>query len=181
MTRSGACGDDDVYVSGELGDAALALQLIKSASTDIPQVLLDKLEKPEPQVALGQALLKIASACIDVSDGLLADLKHIAQASSVSLQIDAATLPLSMQYATYLGDSGDYSLALSGGDDYQLAFTAAQHHRDELAALSDRLDVKLTRIGEVVDNEMASVEAFIDGQPVHLNGNGGYQHFADSK
>ena len=177
LTRSGANAGDDVYVSGELGDAALALSLINASSQDIPQALLDKLERPEPQLALGQELLGFASACIDVSDGLLADLKHVADLSNVSIQIDVNKLPVSNRYRAHLKQAGNHDLALAGGDDYQLAFCAKQNQRTDLEAISQRLGVELTRIGKVVTADSPQVLAFMDGQPYQLDGGDGYQHF----
>ena len=177
LTRSGAKSGDDVYVSGELGDAALALSLINAGSQDISQVLLDKLERPEPQLALGQELLRLASACIDVSDGLLADLKHVANLSGVSIHIELNKLPVSSLYEAHLKHTGNYDFALAGGDDYQLAFSANQSQRTNLAAVSQRLGVELTRVGKVVTADSPQVLAFMDGQPYRLDGGEGYQHF----
>ena len=177
LTRAGAQYGDDVYVSGEFGDAALALNLLTSTQPTVPQALLDKLETPEPQLSLGQELLQLASACIDVSDGLLADLRHIAQASGVSFHIDVDKLPVSKHYMEHLKQAGNYDFALAGGDEYQLAFCAKPEKRQELVSLGQSLGIKLTRIGETVKSEAAQVLPFIDGQNYMLGGGEGYQHF----
>lgn len=151
LRRSGARPGDLVYVSGWLGDAGLVLQQLQRKAT-IDQTVLplrDRLERPEPRVALGQALRGIASSCIDLSDGLSGDLAHICQASSVAAAIDLAQLPLSQPVRDYVNQTGDWSLPLSSGDDYELCFSIPPEHQAKLADLTQGSGVPLTQIGRI--------------------------------
>ncbi|WP_432754677.1 thiamine-phosphate kinase [Pseudomonas sp. WMBT8] len=126
LTRSGAQPGDLLCVGGELGNAAGALPLVlgqRSAAADVAEPLLGHYWSPQPQLALGIALRGKATSALDISDGLLADCGHIAKASGVSLVIERQRLPLSAALLAFLGDDGARAAALSGGDDYVLAFT----------------------------------------------------------
>ena len=126
LSRSGARPGDLLCVGGELGDAAGALPLVlgqRSATPAIAEALLAHYWSPQPQFALGQALRNKATSALDISDGLLADCGHIALASQVGLQIDSDRVPTSLALQAFLGDAGAQQAALSGGDDYVLAFT----------------------------------------------------------
>jgi thiamine-monophosphate kinase len=153
LCRSGAMSGDDVYVSHKLGDAALGLAVLQGdARLDdaYRDSVVSALETPEPRVTLGQSLLGVASACLDISDGLIGDLGHICQLSSVSIDIDAGLIPLSDAYRRYLANGGNLDLALTGGDDYELAFTASANQRGEIARIAEQLEISLTRVGSVV-------------------------------
>lgn len=183
LSRGNARVGDDVYVSATLGDAALALQCLEGNLVfreSQKQNLLPALHKPEPQVELGQGLLNIASSCIDISDGVAADLAHVAEQSKVSMHIDVAKLPISAEYRQYLSMGGNYDLALTGGDDYQLAFTAVRDRRGELLELAQRLDVQVTKIGKVIEQTDVAVSLNNDGEPYQLGEQSGYQHFTES-
>ena len=155
LTRSGARPGDDVYVSGTLGDAALALAAMGghvSLPEDAFEACRQRLELPEPRVALGLALRGVASSAIDVSDGLVGDLGHIVERSGVGARIDVARLPASPWLAAMLKDgrrSPALSCLLAGGDDYELCFTAANPQRERIAALAASLGLALTRIGKI--------------------------------
>ena len=126
LSRSGARPGDLLCVGGELGNAAGALPLVlgqRSATPAIAEALLAHYWSPQPQFALGQALRNKATSALDISDGLLADCGHIALASQVGLQIDSDRVPTSLALQAFLGDAGAQQAALSGGDDYVLAFT----------------------------------------------------------
>ena len=126
LTRSGAQPVDLLCVGGDLGNAAGALPLVlgqRSAAAQIAEPLLGHYWSPQPQLALGMALRGKATSALDISDGLLADCGHIAKASAVSLVIERQRLPLSAALLAFLGDEQARSAALSGGDDYVLAFT----------------------------------------------------------
>ncbi|NMM05664.1 thiamine-phosphate kinase [Polaromonas sp.] len=159
LLRSGARAGDDIYVSGTLGDARLALEALRGTLT-LPAAALAqarrRLEQPTPRVALGQALRGVASAAIDVSDGLLGDLRHILRASAVGATLNtsvAITLIAACarpDWATAIISSEkqlDYVLA--GGDDYELAFTAPASARQAVQAAARQADTPLTRIGHI--------------------------------
>lgn len=143
LLRSGACIGDDIWVSGQPGQAALGLAHLQGRHVldeAVRENCLIALHRPQPRVALGLALRGLASAAIDVSDGLLADLDHILEASKVSAHLRIPRLPSA-------GIERDCLLA--GGDDYELIFTAPAARRAEVEAISARLSLALTRIGAV--------------------------------
>lgn len=152
LLRSGARAGDDIYVSGTLGDARLALEALLGHLTLPPATLAAarlRLEMPTPRVALGQALRGIASSALDVSDGLLGDLGHILAQSRVGACIDTRlTSPL---LAAGLPDNEELvrKCTLAGGDDYELCFTAAPELRAQVAAAALASDTPVTRIGSV--------------------------------
>jgi len=192
LKRSGASVGDDVYVSNYLGDAALALTLLRdgviedvtnfaselegSKRDNQRAALLTALHRPRPQTELGLALLDIASSCIDVSDGLVADLGHIALQSEVSIEFDVTRVPLSKHYRSWLDRLG-YTLAIGGGDDYQLAFTANPTACEQLESVSKRLNVPLRKIGRVIERTETPVSTMINDKPYVLHDSEGYQHF----
>ena len=180
LTRAGASSGDDLYVSNTLGDAALALGCI-NGDVQHNDLNLEQLriafDAPVPQVALGLGLLNIASACLDISDGLIADLGHIAKQSEVSFEIDIDQIPLSLEYQDYIVKGGNVDLALSGGDDYQLAFTSSSDHRAEIQKLSQELNIAITNIGRVVKVNNKAVALFSDDEPYVLKNKSGYEHF----
>ncbi len=149
LRRDGARPDDDLYVSGTLGDAAAGLELLRRGTagrTAAERYLRRRFEYPTPRVALGQALRGLASACIDVSDGLYVDVRRLLAASHCSATLELSALPLSAPLRRLFG-SRAAALALSGGEDYELCFTAAARHRGALLRLSRRLGLPLARIG----------------------------------
>jgi thiamine-monophosphate kinase len=155
LRRSGAMPDDDVYVSGTLGDAALALAVLQGsariADADFANARA-RLETPEPRVAIGEQLRGVATAAIDVSDGLTGDLQHILECSSVGATVDVARIPRSRCLDAMLrGAAREAGLAcmLGGGDDYELCFTAAAASREAVAGIARAVDVPLTRIGSI--------------------------------
>jgi thiamine-monophosphate kinase len=154
LRRDGASVGDDIWVSGWLGDADVALRLLLAdGSIDDPDGMLlaatrRALEWPQPRVALGLALRGIASAALDVSDGLAQDLGHILAASKVGAELDIARLPLSPALSALPAGVARRS-ALSGGDVYELCFCAPPAARAALAALSATLSLPLTRVGRI--------------------------------
>ena len=151
LLRSGACAEDDVYVSGTLGDARLALEVFRgrlSLPADHFEQARRAMECPEPRVALGQELRGIASSAIDVSDGLLGDLAHILRRSKVGATLQADALPQSAPVnAQPLGIRREMGLA--GGDDYELVFTAPPGRRDAVREAAVRAGTPITRIGRI--------------------------------
>ena len=159
LLRSGAKPGDDVYVSGTLGDARLALEALRGAVTLPPGLLAQarlRLEQPTPRVALGQALRGIASAAIDVSDGLLGDLRHILRASKTGATLDTA-IAIKLVAASQGGDwarvgfdtEKQMEFALAGGDDYELAFTAPASAQGAVQAAARQAQTPVSRIGRI--------------------------------
>lgn len=158
LRRDMACIDDDIWVSGELGDARLALAILRgSAETECVaqsitehelQQIMARLECPEPRIALGLALYGLAHAAIDISDGLISDLSHILTRSQCGASIYLARLPISAILIKQPQTVQQLCL-LAGGDDYELCFTAPFSARSAIYAVSHRLKLKLTRIGKV--------------------------------
>lgn len=149
LTRGGARAGDAVFVTGTLGDAAAALRRLQDGKT-APAEWLARLHRPEPRIAAGLALRGIASACIDVSDGLLADLGHVCRASGVGAELDADLLPLSPALASAFDAATCRELALAGGDDYELCFTVPTPRQAGIAEALARAGSRATRIGRVV-------------------------------
>lgn len=181
LRRSGAKAGDDIWVSGTLGDAALALAHMNGTVVLTERVLLPcltSLLKPQPRVALGIALRDIANSAIDISDGLLADLGHILECSDVAAEVKYDKLPKSsalMSCGSGMLELVQHSV-LSGGDDYELCFTAPVARRDEIATLASRLGLPLSRIGNIVSGHGCKVRA-ADGSVMSIK-ESGYDHFA---
>jgi thiamine-monophosphate kinase len=151
VCRSGAQPGDAIYVSGTLGDSALALQQLRDGETPAANLAACH-HDPRARVELGRALAvaRIPSAMIDVSDGLLADLGHVLKASAVGAEIDESTLPLSAAVRALVAeDPGNIGLALSGGEDYELLFTVPQKYQTALSVLAEVSGVPVTHIGIV--------------------------------
>jgi thiamine-monophosphate kinase len=159
LLRSGAKAGDDVYVSGTLGDARLALDALRGTLA-LPADLLAqarrRLEQPTPRVALGQALRGIASAAIDVSDGLIGDLGHILRASGTGATMDTAAITPLLASRTHpdwasagIGPDKQLECVLAGGDDYELAFTAPVSAREAVQAAAGLAGTPVTRIGRM--------------------------------
>lgn len=184
LRRNAAVVDDDIYVSGTIGDASLGLAIIQArfdaASDDDRDFLITRFRLPEPRLSLGQSLIGVARAAADVSDGLVADLGHICRASSCSAAIRLNLVPLSGPAERAVTDrqSLHHSL-LTGGDDYELVFTAPVAMRGALERISSKCGVSLARIGQCVgaQNETPLV-AVLDGAGNRIDlGHGGYRHF----
>lgn len=174
LRRAGARPGDGVYVSGELGAAGLAVRARRGEITlraALAAHAAQRLDRPQPRVALGLALGGLASAAIDVSDGLLADLGHICAAGGVGARLDLASLPL---------PDGGLGLAsheelLGSGDDYELCFTVPPAREHALPALAGRLGLPLTRIGQIEPEPgLRQMDAQGAVQPVSQRG---HDHF----
>jgi thiamine-monophosphate kinase len=175
LTRAGAHAGEGVYVTGTLGDAAAGLRQMLSKTVGDPH-LLERLHRPTPRVAQGLILRERASACIDVSDGLVADLGHICAASGVGAEIDADSLPASPGLAAVFDAAARRQFQLAGGDDYELCFTAPDAVASGL--LRDLADsgCAATRIGRIVAGSGVRVHD-AHGRPVTLP-RAGWEHFA---
>lgn len=171
MLRSAAVPGDLVVVSGTVGGAALALAQLQSDQEVEERDLLDR---PQPRVALGQVLAPHVHACIDISDGLLADLGHILKASSCAARLDIDRLPASPALARLPIDSRR-KYQLSGGDDYELLFTLPASFRQRLKDWSEEADVQLAVIGEITAGSGIECVAE-DGSIVSMTYTG-FEHF----
>lgn len=171
LWRRGARVGDDLWVSGTLGDARLALEAFRGTlqlEREAFQACRTRMERPTPRIALGQALRGVASSCIDVSDGLLGDLRHVLEASGVGAVLNLDALPRSPWLAAQ-DPTMQHRCLLTGGDDYELLFTAAPG-----AALPD-LGLPLSRIGRIVEAPGLFLRD-AQGHPVAFDGRG-FDHF----
>jgi thiamine-monophosphate kinase len=153
LLRSGAKPGDELWVSGLPGEARLALEAFRGTltpplSADSFEATRHRMECPTPRVSLGLALRGLATSAIDVSDGLLGDLRHILRKSRVGARIDVADLPLSPWLAERSADE-QLECTLAGGDDYELIFTTPAGRASEVQALATALTLPLTRIGQI--------------------------------
>lgn len=176
LVRSGAVPGDLVVVSGMPGSAAHALEQLKRGETPTSEDL-SVLEYPVPRLALGRSLGGLASACIDVSDGLAADLGHILELSGVGATIDLQKLPCPNSLATIPGEDR-WPVQLAGGDDYELCFTLSPGMAPKLANLARCGDAELTVIGEIT-REKGLLLRTGDGASYQLE-RSGYRHFDDN-
>ena len=169
LLRSGARPGDDLYVSGTLGDARLALEVLRGTVTvtgDAFARVRGAMEEPEPRVALGLALVGVASSAIDVSDGLAGDLGHVLRRSGVAAVVDVDALPRSADLAAQPAAMQRECL-LAGGDDYELVFTAAVARRDAVVEASVLAATAVTRIGRI---ESGSGLRFVDAAGREVTG-----------
>ena len=179
LRRDGAQAGDDVWVSGVIGSAALALAY-RQGRLSMEQIdaakVLPALYLPTPRVELGIALRGIATSAIDISDGLLGDLGHILERSHVGATLEFAALPTLPVVQNYLHEAVARDCVLAGGDDYELCFTAPVDRRDAVAAAAHSAGVTVTRIGRIsAEPGLAVIDA--DGQPLPFE-HTGYDHFA---
>jgi thiamine-monophosphate kinase len=176
-TRGGGRVGDDVYVTGTLGDSAAAIPLFAAATrerTAAEQALLDRFGYPPPRVEAALALAPLVSAAIDVSDGLVADLGHICERSGCGARVDLEELPLSAALLEVCTRERAERFALSGGDDYELCFTAARGRRRAIEAALEAAGTPGRRIGELVEGH--GVACCRAGRPVPIDFSG-YRHF----
>jgi thiamine-monophosphate kinase len=182
LRRDGARQGDDVWVSGTLGDAALALAAIggRIALARAERARLERrLHLPSPRLALGAALRGCASSAIDVSDGLVADLGHICRRSRAGAVVQLDRIPVSAALRRYRDRPVARAAMLAGGDDYELVFTAAPRRRAVIARIARRLRIRLTRIGSITSPRRGTDPVTVvgpDGRPMAL-AKSGYAHF----
>ena len=183
LLRSGARPDDQVWVSGSIGDGALGLKAIRGELPGLGEAdraaLAERYRLPCPRTALGPRLLGLASAGMDVSDGLAQDLGHICRASRVRAEIDAAQVPRSAAAAAAVrADQSLLALVLTGGDDYELLFTAPPTAADAIMAAAGAVAIPVTRIGRIAPAGGAEtvVVRGEGGQGLAI-GQGGWRHF----
>jgi thiamine-monophosphate kinase len=169
LFRAGAKPGDDIWVSGELGGAALALVHPEIAEA------AQRLHRPEPRVELGERLRGLAHAAIDVSDGLAGDLMHVLTRSGVAATVNYAQVPRAAAFRQLGNPELEKDCVLSGGDDYELLFTAAAERRGDLAALARELRIPLSRIGSIARGEAKLAVLDESGRPLPYRG--GFDHF----
>jgi len=178
LLRSGAKPGDAIFVSGTLGDGAAALDGLKNGKQSPfahnPR-LLGHFYRPHPQLALGLGLRDYASACIDISDGLVGDLQHLCRASHVSAEINTHQLPIHTDLKQ-VPEQQHLQWALTGGDDYQLCFTIPKDRRRDFDVWLVKQDFSVTEIGKITTIDHNQPEVIVDGGslPIVL---GGYDHF----
>ena len=164
-------------MTGTLGDGAAALaEITDNGATEVSKRLLDRFYNPQPQVQIGLKLRSLASACIDISDGFLADLGHICQASEVCAEISSQQLPIHPELKTNYPKQS-VAWALSGGDDYQLCFTLPQQLSYKVDQWIEAGELDATMVGHIVaaDDKHAIL---VDGNPV-TTATRGYDHFSN--
>ena len=179
LRRSGARPGDRIWVSGTVGDGALGLVVARGEAVALDArdgaFLARRYHEPEPRLALGAAIVGLATAALDLSDGLPGDIAHLCRASGVGAVIDVSRLPLSAAARALLAEQPDLErAAFAGGDDYELLFTIDPAHTDRLIAVAKALEIGLTPIGEVV---AGSEPRFVDGRGQPVAGLRGWQHF----
>lgn len=171
VTRSAAKVGDDIYVTGMLGDAAAAVPIMTGemmVKGDLYEHFYDAYWRPESRLIAAMALKRVVSSMLDVSDGLVQDIQHILKASGVGAQIDASLIPVSDVLVQWQPDSA-LELALTGGDDYELCFTAPESARDEISLITQTLHLPCRKIGSITESGF-EIEGY-DGDFA------GWQHF----
>ncbi|MBL8522154.1 MAG: thiamine-phosphate kinase [Betaproteobacteria bacterium] len=179
LRRDGAKAGDDVWVSGSLGGAALALKHMQSKVALKPNVFeraAERLHSPLPRIELGLALRGIASAAIDISDGLLADLGHICERSKLMAEIEWASVPLSPALLS-VGPELRVPCGLAGGDDYELCFTAPAAMRARIDSIAAEVGVPMTRIGVMRQGDVGVVARDEKGELMTASA-AGFDHFS---
>lgn len=167
LRRSTAKPGDIVCVTGTLGDAGLGLKVKQGYYCDRPDAALKRFNRPDPQVVIGQTLLGIANACIDISDGLAGDLGHILKQSQVGARLEWDALPLSPEVLSYIEHTGDWLMPLTAGDDYELCFTLSQEKAKDLKIPCTKIGVieaspglRINKSGHIQSLEIKSFEHF---------------------
>ena len=181
LTRGGASVGDDIHVTGTLGDAAGGLDLLSrslSRAGAAHRALVSRFLAPTPRIAAGIALRGLASAAIDVSDGLLADLGHLCRASGQAADVDVDRLPVSPELRELFPARDAESWALTGGDDYELCFTAPPSRRRAIEQALAACETPVRRIGQL--EEGRGVHCRRNGRPMAPPVTSGYSHFGES-
>ena len=176
LRRNGAQIGDDIYVSGTLGDSALGLKCLTGDIIPADKALIQNYHLPIPRMELGKRLHNVASAVMDISDGLAGDISHICRLSEVGAQISIDLIPISSAAGNILESFSQYkSLIWTGGDDYELLFTAPPKMANEVRQLSSELGLALTKIGQITERQGI---IFVDSDGQELNqDNQGFRHF----
>lgn len=176
LRRDGAKPGDTLYVTGTLGDGAAALEIINRGDLAHSERLLTRFYQPQPQIEAGIRLRNVASACIDISDGLIADLGHICKASGVRSDIQTKLLPIH-QELHQLWPQQAVDWALSGGDDYQLCFTVPQSRCEIVNQWIDAGDFDATMVGQILAPDNSKNLVIVDGS-ASADIKRGFDHFS---
>lgn len=167
LRRSAARPGDFIYMTGFLGDAGLGLKIKQGYCCADSDAALTRFNRPDPQIEAGLALIGVANACIDLSDGLAGDLGHILEQSQVGACLDWDALPLSKAVQTYINDTGDWAMPLTAGDDYELCFTVSPDQADKLAVAAAKIGIiesqpglRLHKSGNIQPLEVKGFEHF---------------------
>jgi len=179
LTRSGAKPGDWIYVTGTLGDAGAGLEILKGelqASSEDAEYLIHRHQYPSPRVLAGTALRRSASACIDISDGLLADIQHILDNSECGALINVEKLPISDPLNRVVSTDQAIDLALAAGDDYELIFTVAEDYKSKVETAFTSFNVNATCIGQIT-GATGKIDLRCNDKPFAHSGQRGYQHF----
>lgn len=178
LRRSGAKAGDLVFVSGNIGSAAMGLRVLSGECGGLSkaeaELLAERQHRPQPRIELGQRLAGLAHAAIDVSDGLVQDLGHICRCSGLGAVIESELVPVTPEAET--AAAGDVWSLLGGGDDYELLFTAPPENRDAIEAISRQLDIDVTVIGRIDESDTVRV-VDASGKEIAAGGIPGFQHF----
>jgi thiamine-monophosphate kinase len=180
LRRDAARAGDDIWLSGATGEAALALAHLRGRvklKGPAREACLKRLHRPEPRLALGRALRGLARSAIDVSDGLLADLAHVARASGVAAELRWEAIPRARAIRECRNAELAKDCVLAGGDDYELAFTAPRARRSRIAVAGKKAGVRVTVIGAVVAGRSAVRVRDAAGRAVRVS-RPGFDHFA---
>ena len=182
LKRSAAQPGDAIFVTGTVGDAAAALAVIEGrlvVDQQQHEFLMQRFYQPTARIEVGQSLLGVANAAVDISDGLLADLAHIATASKLAAMINVDQLPLSAVMKQVIAKPQALAYALKGGDDYELCFTVARDNITQIKTLAQRLSLPITEVGIMAAGSGVScVDDHGDDVVIDI---AGYQHFTQSE
>jgi thiamine-monophosphate kinase len=173
IKRCGASAGDDIYVTGTIGDAAQGLAL--SSKGEVDGYLVNRYQFPVARIEAGRKLRGLAKSMIDISDGLVSEIGHLAKTGLLGAEIFVQELPLSKELVKSAGEDVAINKALFSGDDYELCFTANSADSGEIEALSDSIDLPMTRIG-VVTGDGGIMIRDSKGEPMEFDG-AGYEHF----
>jgi thiamine-monophosphate kinase len=176
LLRSGAGVGDDVYVSGSLGGALAGLECMNQPDLSAEQLVwLKRFLTPDPRIELGQQLVGTASAAIDISDGLLADLGHLVNASGCGASLALEAIPVAAGLVESYGEAEALQRAACSGDEYELCFACSPSRAEEVRRIAQSLGVTLTRIGELVPGD--TIKCRFRGVDWRPNKVSGYEHF----
>lgn len=178
LTRSGAQPGDWIFVTGHPGDAGVGLDILtgkRQFATADSKYFLTRHRRPTPRVMAGTVLRRNATACIDVSDGLLADLQHLLDASGCGAKVQVDQLPLSPAMGRCLDSNSGFEYALASGDDYELLFTVSEENKGNLKVALAHANVQATCIGQINSNA-GKLSLKFEDEPYHFERRG-YEHF----